>query len=153
MAPTISTNQTVISPQLRKQIQDHEGGEESAYQDSEGWWTIAYGRLIDKRKGGKLSQDEMNYLLNNDLLECIYELHGHLWYFIQDDVRKGVLIELAFSMGLPHLLEFKEMITALSTKDYQEATNQLLDSKWATKDVGHQRVKDVTYRLLKGVYP
>ena len=40
-----------------------EGRVRHAYQDHLGYWTIGVGRLIDQRKGGGLSEDEIDYLL------------------------------------------------------------------------------------------
>lgn len=137
---------------LRSRVKIHEGKKPYAYQDSKGYWTIGYGRLIDKSKGGKLSDEEMDYLLTNDLNQARQELRAYAWYNIQDEVRKGVLIELAFNMGVPNLLGFQKMISALKVFDYITAGKELVDSKWARQDVGAGRVADVRYRLEKGVY-
>lgn len=123
-----------------------------AYQDTKGFWTIGCGRLIDKRQGGKISLDEIQYLLNNDIRNCTQELSSFRWFTNQDEVRKGVLIELVFNMGLTHLLGFGKMIAALTIQDYITASHELLSSKWATEDVGPQRVKDIQHRLLTGTY-
>ena len=54
---------------LERQLRRDEGVVEHAYIDSEGWTTIGVGRLIDKRKGGRLRDDEIEYLLQNDITE------------------------------------------------------------------------------------
>ena len=137
---------------LKVQIMLHEGIKYSAYQDSLGFLTIGCGRLIDERKGGKLSTDEIMYLLANDISKCKKELELIDWYLIQDEVRKGVLVELSFNMGLTNLLKFHNMILALKEKDYLKASAALYDSLWA-KQVQSSRVKDIRYRLEKGQYP
>lgn len=137
---------------LLKQIIAHEGIIPWAYEDTKGFLTIGCGRLIDKRKGGRLSYDEINYLLSNDVKSAIQDLQTFVWYKNQDEVRQGVLIELVFNMGLPHLLGFAKMIAALTIKDYITAAHELLTSQWATKDVGAERVKDIQHRLLTGHY-
>ena len=48
-------------------LKKEEGVIPHAYQDHLGFWTIGVGRLIDKRKGGGLSADEIDYLLSNDI--------------------------------------------------------------------------------------
>ena len=136
---------------LRDEIKRHEGKIPYAYQDSLGYWTIAYGRLIDKRKGGKLSDDEMDYLLTNDIKAAIDDLQPFSWYQVLDPVRQGVLIELVFNEGLPHLLGFQKMIAALKVKNYTIAAAELLDSTWA-RQVGLIRSGDMHYRLLTGNY-
>ena len=55
----------------RRQIVDdlkrHEGLKLHAYQDHLGYWTIGYGRLIDKERGGGISETEAETLLENDI--------------------------------------------------------------------------------------
>jgi lysozyme len=52
---------------LKQQLIREEGAESCAYQDSLGYWTIGVGRLIDSRKGGGLSNEEIDMLLENDI--------------------------------------------------------------------------------------
>lgn len=150
--PEALMNQPVTeSQQLRYKIILHEGVQESAYQDSLGFWTIGVGRLIDKRKGGKLSIDEINMLLNNDIAQCKSELSAHMWFANQDEVRQGVLIELCFNMGLTNLLKFQLMLKAILAKDYYAASTALINSEWA-REVSRNRVLDLQFRLEKGRY-
>ena len=91
--------------------------------------------------------DEIFYLLNNDIKEAVRDLSPYAWFNIQDEVRQGVLVELVFNNGLPHLLGFVKMIAALKNLDYPTAVKELLDSDWARKDVGAKRVSDLSFRL------
>jgi len=47
-----------------------------------------------------------------------------------DFVRRQVLIDMCFNMGWPTLSNFKKMFAALKDGDYEEAANQMIDSKW-----------------------
>jgi len=47
-----------------------------------------------------------------------------------DPVRRGVLIDMLFNLGLPRLSKFKKMIAALQVNDFDEAAVQMKDSKW-----------------------
>ena len=143
----ISNSQKLVS-----QIIEHEGLIPYAYEDSMGFLTIGVGRLIDKRRGGKLSLDEIQYLLNNDIQETTASIKHFRWYSNQDEVRQGVLVELAFNMGLPHLLGFSNMLAAISIKDYLLASKELVSSQWA-KQVSTNRVQNLQHRLLTGTYP
>lgn len=129
----------------------HEGKNKSAYQDSLGYWTIGIGRLCDKRFNAGLSDDEMIYLLNNDIACSKKELNEYEWFTKLDDVRQGVLIELNFNIGLPHLLEFKSMIGYLNKSDYVNAPAAMIDSLWA-KQVGEIRSTNMANRLRTGIY-
>lgn len=137
---------------LKNRLIEHEGAKNSAYQDSKGFWTIGIGRLIDARLGGKISNEEMIYLLDNDIKRSASELKPFKWFTIQDKVRQEVLIELVISMGLGSLLGFKNMIAALEKKDYLQAGRELVDSKWSREDVSHNRSVNVRFRLEHGRY-
>jgi lysozyme len=140
-----------FSQELKAQIIAHEDIKQSAYQDSLGYWTIGIGKLIDARKGGKLSLDEINYIFNNSLQDAYNDLKNYSWFNKLDAVRQGVLIELDFNIGLPALLKFVMMIAALKNNDYAEAAEQLKHSLWANQ-VGPIRVNDMCYRLIYGAY-
>lgn len=137
---------------LRECLLESEGFEKYAYQDSLGILTIGVGRNIDKRFGRGLSAEEINYLLDNDITQCKRQLESFEWYTIQDDVRKEVLVELCFNLGLPKLLKFKNTLEAISKKDYHGTVRHLLDSNWA-KQVQQSRVQSIIHRLIHGEYP
>ena len=130
---------------------DHEGSEKSAYQDTLGYWTIGHGRLIDKRKNAGLSDEEMLYLLKNDVDSAKKELSQLDWYLSLDSVRQEVFIELVFNMGLEHLLEFIQTLKYVKLKDYKNAALQLGKSLWA-RQVKETRVKSIQKRLITGSY-
>lgn len=137
---------------LKKSLLLNEGSEEFVYQDSLGYYTIGIGRCIDRRKGKGLSLSEQLYLLDNDIENCKRDLNPFVWYQNLDDIRKCVMIELCFNLGLHGLLSFKRMIAALNEKNYLRAISELKDSKWSTQ-VGKKRVANICYRLKNGSYP
>ncbi|XDZ50189.1 glycoside hydrolase family protein [Neisseriaceae bacterium CLB008] len=119
------------------ELRRDEGVMPSAYQDSLGWWTIGVGRLIDKRKGGKLSDDEINYLLNNDIERFSKLLDINIpWWRTLDDVRQRVLLNMAFNLGVNGLLSFKNTLAYVKSGDYTKAASNMLLSKWATQVKG-----------------
>lgn len=125
-----------MNAELTKQLRRDEGVEKSAYQDSLGYWTIGVGRLIDKRKGGGLSDDEMDYLLQNDIKEKTLELKSRVKCFDKlSEPRKGVLINMAFNLGTNGLLNFKKTMALIEAGDYEAASKEMLNSTWA-KQVG-----------------
>lgn len=136
---------------LRARLYENEGKKKSAYQDSLGYWTIGCGRLIDAKKNAGLSDVEIDYLLTNDIASARIALQPFGWYNKQDQVRKDVLVELCFNLGLTGLQGFKKMIAALDTLNYKLAVQELLDSKWATQ-VGQGRINDLVYRMKNGAY-
>lgn len=112
-----------------------EGKVKSAYQDHLGYWTIGVGRLIDKRKGGGLSDDEIAYLLQNDVDRVVKQVNTALpWVKNLSSNRKAVLYAMAFQMGVNGLLGFKTTLRLIESGQYDKAADQMLKSKWATKD-------------------
>lgn len=125
----------MADPILLAELRRDEGCIPNAYQDHLGFWTIGVGRLIDKRKGGKLSADEIDYLLANDVARIERELDKRLpWWRVLDPVRQRVLQNMAFQLGTAGLLAFKNTLKAIKAGAYDKAAAQMLDSKWAEKD-------------------
>lgn len=120
--------------QLIKELRRDEGVVPHAYQDSLGYWTIGVGRLIDRRKGGRLTEDEIDYLLTNDIRECEADLDRQLpWWRKLSDARQRVLLNMRFNLGMAGLLSFKRTLTSIQEGNYELAAVQMLESKWATQ--------------------
>jgi lysozyme len=107
--------------------------------------TIGYGRNLDDRG---ISQEEADFLFNNDFINVLRELTEYSWYVNQPDSVQAALVNMCFNLGLPRLKGFKRMIAALEVKNYTLAAQEALNSKWATQ-VG-QRAKDVAVMLREG---
>jgi len=119
---------------LKSQLLRDEGTESCAYQDSLGYWTIGVGRLIDARKGGGLSNEEIDYLLDNDIKAKTAEVLRALpWMPRLSEPRQAVLIGMAFQMGLKGLLQFKRALGSIEDGQYAEAAVEMLESKWGNQ--------------------
>ena len=126
----------------------HEGLRRLAYEDSVGILTIGVGRNIEEVG---LSDDEIYYLLKNDIRRCETELDNSFrWYKDLDQVRQEAMINLCFNLGITKLRKFKLALRAMEAKDYEDAADEFLDSLWATQ-VG-QRAVEVTYMIRFGEY-
>jgi len=137
---------------LRAQLIDHEGMVLHAYQDSLGYWTLGVGRLIDKRKGGRITHDEAMFLLDNDIAECIGELRSRLpWFEREDPIRQRALIDLTFNMGVGWLTKFKNTVAAWSKGDHDGAANGLQKSLWF-RQVG-RRGPRIVHMVRHGTEP
>lgn len=123
---------------IYKQLARHEGrpklnGRAYAYQDTEGLWTIATGRLIHKGRGG-LTDEECDYLLANDIKEFEAGLDANLpWWRALDPVRQRVLLDMAFNLGTEGLLGFRRTLLHIKNGEYSQASQTMLQSKWATQ--------------------
>lgn len=138
-----------MKKEITKQLRRDEGVVEHAYQDHLGWWTIGVGRLIDKRKGGRLTDDEIDYLLANDIAEKERELETRVSFYKRlDEARKGVLLNMAFNLGVQGLLGFRNTLKLIETGKYEEASKEMLKSKWA-RQVGDRAVR-LSKQMLTG---
>jgi lysozyme len=109
-----------------------EGVKRFAYQDSLGFWTIGVGRLVDSRKGGGLSDAEIDLLLANDIAALRAQLDRAIpWWRGLDPVRGRVIENMAFNLGCAGLLGFPRMLEAVRTGDWRSAAAAMLASRWA----------------------
>lgn len=118
---------------LINRIKKHEGFRVKPYRCSAGKLTVGYGRNLDD-KG--ISAEEAELMLLHDVNESSDAASQFTWFRRLDNVRQGVIIEMIFNLGLPRFLGFKKMIQALRDEDYQEASIQMMDSKWARQVKG-----------------
>lgn len=117
---------------LRADLIREEGVILHAYQDSLGLWTLGCGRLIDKSRGGGITEAEAMYLLDNDITRVGQALNEKLPQFrLYPEIVRRALLQMAFQLGVSGLLAFKQMIAALDAEDYQAAATAALDSRWA----------------------
>jgi len=117
---------------LTEQLRRDEGTESCAYQDSLGYWTIGVGRLIDARKGGGLSNEEIDYLLDNDIKAKTHEVLRALpWAARLSEARQAVLVNMAFQMGTKGLLAFRRALGSVEDGQYGDAAVEMLNSTWA----------------------
>lgn len=122
--------------ELLAQLKRHEGLRLSAYQDSLGYWTIGYGRMIDKRKGGGISVEEAERLLRNDV-ERVDKMLGDV--LLNDPVRRAVILNMTFQLGLGGVRNFKRMWEAINREDWEMAAQEGLNSRWAQQTPGRAR--------------
>ena len=125
---------------LKQQLIRHEGIVPHAYQDHLGFWTIGVGRLIDKDRGGGLSPDEIEYLLNNDIERVHYQLTKRIAFWDRlTSSQQQALCNMAFQLGVNGLLGFRRMLHALELGNKAMAEAEALDSKWARQTPNRAR--------------
>lgn len=121
------------------------------YKDSEGYYTIGYGRLLEEKLSGGISEGEARYLLTNDIDSCKRQVINSFSYYYSapEPVQRGI-INMCFNLGLPRLKKFVKMHRALGIGDYTTAAKEALDSKWAGQ-VGDraQRIADLFISVVK----
>jgi lysozyme len=140
-----------VKSELVRQLKGDEGVRKCAYQDHLGFWTIGVGRLVDARKGAGLRDDEIAYLLNNDIDDRINAVGKALpWFQNLDDARKAVLLGMAFQLGTDGLLGFKNTLALIRDGKYAEAAEAMLQSKWATQTP--ERAQRLAKQMKEGAW-
>jgi lysozyme len=130
-------------------LEQDEGRVPYAYKDSLGYWTIGVGRLIDKAKGGRLNDSEIDLMLSNDIDECVEDLRKDLpWFDSLSDVRQAVLVSMRFNLG-PEPFDhdgYKDwpiFVSQVKEGAYTEAAQNMRSTLWA------KQVKGRSERLAK----
>ena len=123
---------------LAKELTNDEGIRSKVYVDTVGKKTIGVGRNLDDVG---LSDDEIQFLLKNDISRVLDELDRALpWFRIMSDNRQRVLANMSFNLGLPTLLQFKATLAAMQAGRYDDAAAGMMDSKWSSQ-VGQRAVR------------
>ena len=136
---------------LIEMLKIHEGVETHAYKCSASKITIGVGRNIDPEGGIGLSEDEIDYLLQNDIDRIITELDFEYgWFSELNEARQDAMVDISFNLGQTRLRKFKKALTAMEKSDWDTAANEFMDSKWS-KQVGN-RAKELTEIIRNGKY-
>lgn len=130
---------------LAEELTRDEGFRKFPYFCSAGKQTIGIGRNIEQRG---ISRDEAVYMLKNDIQDSIAAAEHFPWYTGLNDVRKRVVVNMIFNLGMPTFKKFRGTIAAIHVGDWPEAKKQMLDSRWA-RQVG-VRAKRLSNMMLTG---
>ena len=108
-----------------------EGVRLKPYKDTVGKMTIGIGRNLDDVG---ITEAEARYLLANDIAVAKHELDRVVpWWGEMSDARQRALLNMAFNLGMPRLRQFRMMLAALESGDWEAAATEALDSTWATQ--------------------
>ncbi|MBV8060527.1 MAG: glycoside hydrolase family protein [Alphaproteobacteria bacterium] len=130
-----------------KELRDDEGEKLASYIDTEDYWTIGVGHLIDPKRGanpapfgidlrgGKtITADQSAYLLEQDINSKMAQLDAQLpWWRSLSEVRQRVIVNMAFNLGVIGLMGFKNMLAAAQSGNYALAAAAMKASRWASQ--------------------
>ena len=103
---------------------NHEGKRNKVYSDTMGIPTIAVGRNL--RDVG-LSEDEIMYLLNNDIDRVENQLDTYFpWWREKIELVRRMLISFVFNVGIGTARKFPKMMKAIENDIYVDAIKELL---------------------------
>jgi lysozyme len=128
-----------LMDRIKEQLVRHEGLKLKPYRCTAGKLTIGIGRNLDDCG---ISQSEAYVMLINDIMNCEKQLQAKIpdIYNGLDEVRKSVLLNMCFNLGINGLLGFKNTLEFTKAGDWERAANNMLVSKWA-KQVGRRAIE------------
>ena len=119
---------------LMDRIKKNEGLVLTAYKCPAGRITIGYGRNLEDNG---ISEEEADMLLKNDVnrIDTFLSTNDY-WRVLYKSLcppRQGVLIEMAFQLGIEGLSSFKSFIRAITTQEWIVAAQEMINSKWCAQ--------------------
>jgi lysozyme len=123
---------------LMEDLRSDEGVRQFPYRCSAGKLTIGVGWNLEDNG---LPDDIINDLLCRSILSSVEDV-AVIYPDAEDlgEVRYRVLLNMAFNLGRARLAGFKKMWLAIAIGDFDKASEEMLDSKWAN-DVGNRAVR------------
>jgi lysozyme len=123
--------------QLFKDLIRDEGLRLKPYRCTAGKLTIGVGRNLDdvgisEKEAMEMLKNDIDKLTNDGRIKNIIEGHSQ--------IRQGVILNMAFNLGIEGLLRFKRMISAFREGDYETAAHEMEDSAWF-RQVGPRAVR------------
>ena len=129
---------------LKEEIKADEGvkladnGNHLIYLDHLGYPTVGVGHLIKETDpefglevGTKIDDERVNELFEQDLNTTIDEcLLLYDDFYVLPEEAQLIIANMMFNLGRPRLSRFHKMKKAVDNRDWQEASNQMKDSKW-----------------------
>ena len=124
--------------QLREEISIDEGVKYEVYLDHLGLPTFGIGHLVrdDDPESGQpvgtdVSEDRVNECFDKDV-EIVIDDCRQLYEDFDDlpSEAQHIIANMMFNMGRPRLSKFKGMKAGVDARDWNEAADQMVDSRW-----------------------
>ena len=121
--------------EIKQEIIKHEGKINKVYKDHLGNATFGVGHLVlpsdDLQEGIEYDDTKIMEFYERDFDQAVKDARTFTKEENIDPVAFGCVINMAFQLGLPRLLKFKNFQYHLNKCDYQSASEEMLDSRWA----------------------
>lgn len=105
-------------------VKRFEGLELDAYQDAVGVWTIGYGHIVDVSSGERVTPEEAEQLLLNDMKRYEEALNKYVTVPLTQN-QFDALCSFAFNLGTAALHQ-STLLAKLNAGDYQGAADEFL---------------------------
>ena len=127
---------------LLKAVKLSEGFRDRVYKDSLGIDTIGYGFAI---KDLVLDEDISEMILERKL-EALIERVNKRFNFVKclPDEAQEVIYEMCYQLGVTGVSKFKKTLLYLENEEFNMASKEMLDSKWARQTPNRaKRLSDI----------
>lgn len=111
---------------IQSMIKRHEGYRQNIYLDTEGVPTGGYGHAF--HVGSSLLRSMWDLIFIYDYMQAVNDYD--VLDLDLDPVRRAVVIDMLFNLGLPRMLKFKNTLAAMRTGDWESAAKGMENSKW-----------------------
>lgn len=137
-------------------VKEAEGFEPLPYRCTAGKLTQGYGRNLEVyplseeeeatlNEDGSVSEEVAEKWAYNELLNCELRLTNAPSFKECNDIRKAVLLDMAFNIGFNGLMKFRKMHSAIIEHDWLQAGLEMKDSAWYVQ-VGNRSKRN--YNLM-----
>ena len=134
---------------LKEQLKIDEGVVYEIYNDHLGYPTFGVGHLIiegdaehGSAVGTTITEERVKECFEKDLDIAVSEceaLFGDNWNNYPGELQE-VLVNMMFNMGRGRLGGFNKFIAAINESDWNKASIEMMDSRWATQ-VGNRAIR------------
>lgn len=128
---------------LKKQLEIDEDRRKRIYTDTVGKISGGIGRNLTDRG---FSDDEIDLMYANDIKIAEKDARSLVPGFDHlNDVRQEVIMNMSFNLGYSRLAAFKKFLAAVNSSDFDEAADEMKNSKW------YGQIKDRGVRLVNAM--
>lgn len=133
---------------LREQLKIDEGVKYEIYLDHLGYPTFGIGHLITeadeehgKPVGTPITEERVNSVFDKDVEIYVSEAKKVFPNLTElPSEAQEVIVNMTFNMGAPRLSKFKKFIAAVEARNWDTASVEMMDSRWA-KQVGNRAIR------------
>ena len=112
-----------------EQLKNHEGYKPTVYKCTAGVDTIGVGFAI---KDLHLSEEVCDLILKEKLEVLEERFENKFDWFAESPVEvRNVMLNMAYQLGFSGFCKFKKTIALVEEREWEKASEEMLDSKWA----------------------
>jgi len=130
---------SIVRDTLIEEIKREEGYRASVYLDTLEKPTIGYGFLIDSLE---LQEDICQLILMRKLEKLIKTIKFNFkWFDDMPEEVQDVVINICYQLGVSGFSKFKKTIQFMKNKQWDKASIEMLDSKWAREQTPQRALR------------